>query len=762
MAGDRTIRIKVDGDSSGLANAARRAGGDVDGMDKRLGSLGRTATIGAAAFAGMAAVWIGSTARVLAGMERLRAQTDTVINSMGVAWTNTDHVVGYAEKIEKLSGIEMENVQAGQNLLLTYANIQNRMGAGNDIFDQATSLMADMSQATGKDMPASATLMGKALNDPIKGVAALTKVGVQFTAQQKEQIAAFVESGNVMGAQKVILAELTRQFGGSAAAFGETTAGQVAKLQNQFGDLSEELLVGVLPAINGLVDLGAGLVQWLTDNQGLVKTLAIAFGGLATTLLVVRGSIAAVNGVSAAFQAISGVMKGNVAGLGGAFAGMSTAARVASISMGAIGIVATIIGVALSAFGGQSEEAAARQQELAEAGRAVADAITAQNGAINQSVKSTTAKQLGDAKLLEVGKQLGISGGTLVNAVLDEGKAYDSVTGKLEKEIKTRQARIDMLAQQEGGNIKERDAIQSEVDARQTLLDGLNEMHGAKQQTLEEEKASAEAAGLTTEEYRKQTGAVQEQVTALDELIDRMSEAAGIQTTQIEAEGNWYAALEDANEAIVKNGETLDQHTQKGRDNMAALLGIKDRAYELISADAALGATQEQTTAKMQAARDAFIQAATQMGIDEIAAGALADQLGLIPGNYQANIVADTGPARAAVSELDKWIHQVLDPGYNANVTAGVPLPGIGKATGGPVVAGRSYLVGERGPEILSMAGAGVGGNITPNHQLGGSGDVTVNVMIDGQQFTGMVRKEINSKNRSTRRAATSGTGGAR
>ena len=52
------------------------------------------------------------------------------------------------------------------------------------------------------------------------------------------------------------------------------------------------------------------------------------------------------------------------------------------------------------------------------------------------------------------------------------------------------------------------------------------------------------------------------------------------------------------------------------------------------------------------------------------------------------------------------------------------------KAMGGPVGAGRSYLVGERGPELLRLGSKG--GHITPNHKLGGNTSVVVNVDAKG------------------------------
>ena len=64
-------------------------------------------------------------------------------------------------------------------------------------------------------------------------------------------------------------------------------------------------------------------------------------------------------------------------------------------------------------------------------------------------------------------------------------------------------------------------------------------------------------------------------------------------------------------------------------------------------------------------------------------------------------------------------------------------LPGIGKmfrAEGGPVKRGGSFIVGERGPELFTP---GVSGMITPNHALGGSTNVVVNVDASGSSVEG-------------------------
>jgi phage-related minor tail protein len=113
-------------------------------------------------------------------------------------------------------GCRRELIINSQNVLLTFTKVRNEAGKGNDIFTQGTKAALNLSTALGTDLQASTIQVGKALNDPIKGVTALQRVGVSFTAAQKDQIAAMVKSGDTMGAQKLILGELSTEFGGAA------------------------------------------------------------------------------------------------------------------------------------------------------------------------------------------------------------------------------------------------------------------------------------------------------------------------------------------------------------------------------------------------------------------------------------------------------------------------------------------------------------------------------------------------------------------
>ena len=55
--------------------------------------------------------------------------------------------------------------------------------------------------------------------------------------------------------------------------------------------------------------------------------------------------------------------------------------------------------------------------------------------------------------------------------------------------------------------------------------------------------------------------------------------------------------------------------------------------------------------------------------------------------------------------------------------------PLVELAEGGPARSGNSYIVGERGPELFTP---GVSGTVTPNHALGGSTNIVVNVDASG------------------------------
>jgi hypothetical protein len=242
----------------------------------------------AGAFAGGALVSLG-TDFLKGGIADIKAaaaasaQTSAALKSTGgAAGLTQGHIEGLANSLEKMSGVAAENIQAGQNMLLTFTNIK---GVN---FDAATKTALDMSVALGTDASSSAMQLGKALNDPIKGVGALSKVGVTFDEGQRKSIKSMVAMGNTAGAQQVILKELSKEFGGSAKAAGETMAGKMEILKAKFGDVRQSLVEKLLPAMTKLMDFITNTAlpaiqsmgKFLSDNAAIIVPVVAVIGTL--------------------------------------------------------------------------------------------------------------------------------------------------------------------------------------------------------------------------------------------------------------------------------------------------------------------------------------------------------------------------------------------------------------------------------------------------------------------------------------------------
>ncbi len=241
-----------------------KSGNEVSGLEKKAGKLGGILKGGLMLGAGAAVAGIGALGAVLVSSvsaaseaEDIQAQLNAVLKSTGgVAGVTADAINDHALALSRVTKFEDDAIVASSALMLTFTKV------GKDIFPQATDATLDMAQAMGMDLNSATMLVGKALNDPVKGMTALTRSGIQFTEEQKEMVKSMVEAGDAAGAQQIILKELETQFGGSAKAAGETLGGQMEILKNQFGNVKEEIGGAMLPALTELaIKIGPGLVE---------------------------------------------------------------------------------------------------------------------------------------------------------------------------------------------------------------------------------------------------------------------------------------------------------------------------------------------------------------------------------------------------------------------------------------------------------------------------------------------------------------------
>ena len=200
---------------------------------------------------------------------KLNATLKATAFSAGMA---ADELTNLASALQKQTLFGDEAIIGAESLLLTFKKI------GKDIFPQVTETVLDMSAALGQDLKTSAIQVGKALNDPIRGVGALRKVGVDFTEDQEELIRVMVETNDIAGAQAVIMNELASEFGGVATALGDTATGALEQFNNAMNDGKEvggEFIAHTMkPTVNWLTKL----IESSNDGKNALMDLDVALG----------------------------------------------------------------------------------------------------------------------------------------------------------------------------------------------------------------------------------------------------------------------------------------------------------------------------------------------------------------------------------------------------------------------------------------------------------------------------------------------------
>jgi hypothetical protein len=262
--------------------AGKSAGGSMGALEKSTKRTSKTfsllgtaaKTVGPLLGAVGVAKAVGAMNSEFREAQKTGAQTTAVLKSTGNAAKVTQkHIENLAGAISMKSGIDDEAIQSSENMLLTFTKVRNEVGKGNQIFDRATQTVTDMSVALGQSGKSSAIQLGKALNDPIKGITALRRVGVSFTAQQQKQIETLVKSGDTLSAQKLILRELNKEFGGSAAA--QATAGD--KLKVSLGNLAEAAGGVLVPQLDKAAVFLSKMIDEFVRGEGIAKVIIPAF-----------------------------------------------------------------------------------------------------------------------------------------------------------------------------------------------------------------------------------------------------------------------------------------------------------------------------------------------------------------------------------------------------------------------------------------------------------------------------------------------------
>tara|TARA_Y100000004_G_scaffold183002_1_gene230304 strand:- start:6153 stop:8258 length:2106 start_codon:yes stop_codon:yes gene_type:complete len=320
-----SLTIKINGDTKEFQSAVKGLEGQTAKLQKDLSAIATKASI---AFAGLTATVTGliSTYRT---QEQAERKLETALTSTSfAAGVSAEELKNLASELQSVSTFGDEAIIEAQALLLTFTKV------GKEVFPMATESILNMSAAMGTDLKSSTIMLGKALNDPIAGVTALSRAGVQLTETQKEQIKTQTELGNVSTAQKIILKELETQFGGQARATAEGT-GRFIQLSNTLGDVAETIGKHLVPPLSNLAkilnDVLGNILKKNGEEFGKIAARSLVFatnlaGLTAGFALFTKGLIAArlaVVGFSLSFKTLGRAIVRT--GIGGIFVGIGFA-----------------------------------------------------------------------------------------------------------------------------------------------------------------------------------------------------------------------------------------------------------------------------------------------------------------------------------------------------------------------------------------------------------------------------------------------------
>lgn len=271
MAAPAILKIDIIADATKALKQMGLVEDKASGSGSKLSGLGKTLTgaLGTAAIVGFGKASVQAAQDAAVSTARL----DSVFSSMGDTTGQASKAAqDYASALSVRIGVEDDAIMAGQAQLATFGAVSDATARQAGIFDRATAAGADLAATGFGSIESNAVALGKALQDPTKGMAALGKSGVTFTDAQKDSIKAMQKSGDLLGAQKVVLGAVEGQVKGTA----EATATSTAKMGVKFGELQETMGNKLLPVIDKVVGFFTQYMDLLIPLGGIILGVVVA------------------------------------------------------------------------------------------------------------------------------------------------------------------------------------------------------------------------------------------------------------------------------------------------------------------------------------------------------------------------------------------------------------------------------------------------------------------------------------------------------
>lgn len=321
------ILSAVDNMSGKVAQAMNKTRGHLVQLQKSSGfkafkTLGNQALMaGGAITAAMGGAYLEAEKTASAN-----ARLEQVFKSMGETTGEAARQARvYSAALATQIGVDQNAISLTQAKLATFAQVSSESARMAGVFDRATVAAHDLAAAGFGEASMNAVQLGKALQDPIKGITAMNRSGVTFTEVEQKKIKALTQSGRVLEAQNMILSAVEKQVGGVAAA----TADDSAKMREAFRQMASTIGMALMPAVQEITQSVMAMVEPFRDfvqrNPGVIRAIAatgaalLAFGiavKVITTVVTIMNAVLAMNpfvliaiGIIAAIAAVTLLVK---------------------------------------------------------------------------------------------------------------------------------------------------------------------------------------------------------------------------------------------------------------------------------------------------------------------------------------------------------------------------------------------------------------------------------------------------------------------
>ena len=737
------LKIKLEAETAKFTEKINKACKSLDGFGKTTGGINLTKiAIGGLATAALAATGavvsfvgsLGDGIKIFEETERYMARTEAQLRATGAAvGFSASEMDKFARSVAMNTLASTDGVRQAMSVMMTFKSVTG------ESFKEAIKLSQDLAETFGTDISSEARNLGRALESPAEAISILKRKGIELTSEQQNLINSFVETGDKAKAQEIIFKALQDRVGGTGeSAASGTLSGSLDTLGQVTDELKEQFAetTGITDFFKGAVDSLSGAFVRLTKAMKGVDT-ATHVKNLENEISILEKSKKSLEQ-----QFESGAFDGSDEVLAAMREQMDQ--QQANLDKARAKLKEEQDKQKAEADAAESKRNKAEQEEKENAGKAqlekiedklksrkqkLTEQLEIDQKAINNLQLSKeeiekrgfkTIEQLRKAELNKLEQNYKeqtatVSKGESKKAAIKSSRRTSDVAS-LDMQYANEMQKLDLQHQQRiakinGMAISEKDAkergFSSELELRKHYLeleaqayDQALEKQKAKEIKEDKDRADKVRSFFNDIRVSGNNQYVQNDITREDQLV-KAQELYEQQLINVQQFEEAKALIEDQ---YRQRKETLDMQAAATQLNIAAslfdgLAGLAEVA----------GGKQSAAYRTLFSISKSFQIAESLINLHAAVMKAMNDPTAVTPAQKFANMAAVASQGAAVLNQLKS-----------------VTISGA-RASGGYVGGGRTYLVGEKGPELFTPGASGqITSNSNLNNALGGSSNKSV------------------------------------